>query len=108
MTVTIYQAGDRISLILEGVLDTRKSPAIRKSLLEGLLAGNRLVVDFSRVTRIDTAIVANLVEALANARRRGIDFALSAVPLPVMELLKLSRLDAIFAIEDTPCFRSAA
>ncbi|MBT3361606.1 MAG: STAS domain-containing protein [Rhodospirillales bacterium] len=103
MTVTIYRAGDQISLILEGALDMGKSPDIRNSLMEGLRAGKQLVVDFSRVTRIDSAIIANLVEALDSSRRRGINFVLSAVPASVMELLRLSRLDGLFAIQDAPC-----
>lgn len=108
MTVTTFRAGDRISLILEGALDMGKSQDIRKSLMEGLQAGNQLVVDFSGVTGIDSAIIANLVEALASSRRKGVDFVLSAVPSSVMELLRLSRLDGLFAIQDAPCAVSTA
>ncbi len=108
MTITTYRTGNQISLILEGVLDMGTSPAIRKSLMEGLRVGRQIIVDFSRVTRVDSAILANLVEALAGSRRKGIDFILSAVPASVMELLRLSRLDGMFAIQNAPCAEPTA
>ncbi|MBL6945964.1 MAG: STAS domain-containing protein [Rhodospirillales bacterium] len=107
MTVTTFRAGDQISLILEGALDMGKSPELRKSLMEGLRAGKQVVVDFSRVTRIDSAIIANLVEALDSSRRKGVDFVLSAVPSTVMELLRLSRLDGLFAIQEASFAQAA-
>jgi len=100
MTVTTQQTGSTVALVLEGTIDTAESPRMRRLLAESLRFGNRLVVDFSRVVRVDTAIIANLVEALAVARRCGAEIALAAVPPTVMTLLELCRLDGVFAIDD--------
>ena len=100
MTVVTRKTGTTIALALEGTVDRSESPRLRKLLADSLRFGNRLVVDFSRVVRVDTAIIANLVEALAVARRSGVELALAAVPPTVMTLLELSRLDSVFPIQD--------
>ena len=100
MTVVTRNTGSTVALALEGVVDTAESPRLRQLLADSLRLGKRLVVDCSRVIRVDSAIIANLVEALAVARRNGTDLALAAVPPAVMALLELSRLDGVFPIDD--------
>lgn len=96
-----HRAGS-IALVLEGVVEAADSPRLRRLLLDGLACGNRLVVDLSRTVRIDTAILATLIEALAGTRRGNGTLALRRVPPSVMALLRLARLDRVFPIDDTP------
>ena len=70
MGIRTDRHGDRTALILEGVVGAAESPRLRRLLEDGLVHGNRLVVDLSRTVRIDSAILANLIEALFRARRR--------------------------------------
>lgn len=99
MTVSTEHAEDRIALVLEGELDSAESPHLRALLIQAVAAGKRLIVDLSRASRIDSAIVANLVEALAIARRAGIDFALAPRLAPSVEaVFALSRLDRVFPV----------
>lgn len=99
MTVTTEYTEDRIALVLAGEIDVAESPRLRALLAQAVAAGERLVVDLSRASRIDSAIVANLVEALANARRAGIEFVLAPRLAPsVQAIFALSRLDRVFPI----------
>lgn len=100
MTVRTETTGTTIALTLEGNIGIAESALLRRILVESLRLGRGLIVDCSRVVRMDTAILATLVEALALARRSGVELALAAVPPAVMSLLELSRLDAVFPIHD--------
>lgn len=98
MAITADHRGEHVALVLEGVVEAPESPRLRRLLLEGLAHGNRLVVDLSRTVRIDSAILANLIEGLARARKGGGALALVDVPSTVMALLRLARLDHVFPI----------
>jgi anti-anti-sigma factor len=98
--VKIEKREQQVFLILDGVLGATDSPRLRSHLSEGLMFAKRIVVDFSKVSQIDCAIVANLVEATALARRSGIELALASVPKSVQTLFELLRLNHILAIED--------
>ncbi len=70
----------------------------RRKLLAGLASRENLLVDMSAVTEIDSAGVANLVEAHTAARKNGKGFALFHVNEPVMRVFRLVRLDQAFTI----------
>lgn len=99
MGIRTDRQADRMALILEGVVEAADSPMLRRLLLDGLARGNRLVVDLSRTVRIDSAILANLIEALVRARGGDGALALAGVPPSVMALLRLARLDQVFPID---------
>jgi len=101
MAIVAKQTGDRLALHFEGLVGANESPALRRMLIEAVRCGRRLVIDLSRTARIDSAILANLVEAFAYARKQGADFALAHVPPAVMTLLRLSRLDRVFPMGET-------
>jgi len=83
---------------LKGEIDLENSPAARKLLLGSIAEADRVLVDLSDVTYIDSSGVASLVEALQASRKRGTGFALAAASEPTRRVLELARLDKVFAI----------
>jgi anti-sigma B factor antagonist len=86
-------------LPLEGDIDLHVSPAVR----EGLNAvikkkPERIVIDLSRATYIDSAGVAALILAMQEVEAYGGKFFLSGVQEPIRSILETSRLDRIFQI----------
>lgn len=98
--IKFEQGDNQFFLVLNGVVGAAESPRIRGLLSKGFGLGKQVVIDFSHVVRIDTAIAANLVEAAAVARDSGVELALKRVPDTVLALFELLRLDQVLVIED--------
>lgn len=58
-----------------GILDWHSAPLLR-STLSSLPAGGRVLIDLSRVTRIDSAGTGELIAATVRARHRGVATAI--------------------------------
>jgi anti-sigma B factor antagonist len=84
-----------------GDVDLEHSPRAREVLLGAVARGQRLLVDLSRVSYIDSSGVASLVEAFQASRRLGQVFALVSVNTPALRVLELARLDRVFTIYAT-------
>jgi anti-sigma B factor antagonist len=90
-------------LKLEGELDLAAAPALRKRIDE--FDGESLVLDFGRVTFIDSAVLKELLRARAELSENGVALVLAGVPAPVRRLLDLTRTSELF--EDAPDVDSA-
>jgi len=88
-------------IALRGEVDLDNSPAARKLLLESIDDANRVLVDLSDVTYIDSSGVASLVEALQVSKKNDTGFALAAASEPTRRVLELARLDKVFTIYET-------
>lgn len=88
-------------IALKDEVDLENSPAARKLLLESIGNANRVLVDLSGVTYIDSSGVASLVEALQVSKKSGTGFALAAPSEPTRRVLELARLDKVFTIHET-------
>ena len=86
---------------LKGEVDLESSPAARKLLLESIGDADRVLVDLSGVTYIDSSGVASLVEALQASKKNDTGFALAAASEPTRRVLELARLDKVFTIHET-------
>jgi anti-sigma B factor antagonist len=98
---------NRCSIQLEGPVDMRTVPEIRRTLL-GRAKKNEIRemdVDLSRVTVLDTAGVAMLVEIWRGLARRDGVLRLSGLSEKAKSLIQLARLDLIFEIGDDPAGR---
>lgn len=84
-------------LHLSGDVDMHSSPRVRQSLLD-CLQQFPVLVELSAVTYMDSSGVASLVEGFQVAKKQGCEFGLAAVAKPVMNVLKLARLDGVFPI----------
>ncbi len=86
---------------LRGDVDLETSPEVRRLLLEQVGAGGPVLVDMAGVSYIDSSGIASLVEAFQTARRAGSDFGLACVSEAALRVLRLARLDTVFAIHET-------
>ncbi len=85
-------------VVLKGDVDLESSPTAREILLKSVAGTDRVLVDLSSVTYIDSSGVASLVEALQAAKRNGGGFALVAASDPTRRVLELARLDRVFTM----------
>lgn len=87
---------------LEGAVTMTTAPIIRKALLGAARKHEvrEIRIDFSRVTMLDSAGVALLVEIWRGLSRRGGTLRLTGLSAPARRLIQLARLDQIFEIRD--------
>lgn len=85
-------------VVLKGDVDLESSPTAREILLKSVAGTDRVLVDLSSVSYIDSSGVASLVEALQAAKRNGGAFALVAASDPTRRVLELARLDKVFTM----------
>jgi anti-anti-sigma factor len=95
-----YSIRDRAAgvIALEGELDIAAAPELRRRLDE--FEGQTLVLDFSRTTFIDSAVLKELLRGRAELSDRGVRLILAGVPAPVRRLMDLTRTFELF--EDAP------
>ncbi len=101
---------EQITLIeLQGEIDMYVAPNFRNKLL---LACNKeakeVVVDFSRVTFMDSSGVATLIEGLKWSKKEGKSFVLKNAGINVINSLSLTKLETVFTIipdgHNSECF----
>ena len=86
-------------LAIEGDIDLLVSPAITEALNAMIKKKpERMVIDLSRATYIDSAGVAALISAMQEVKAYGGKFFLSGVQETIRLILETSRLDRIFWI----------
>jgi anti-sigma B factor antagonist len=88
-------------VVLRGDVDLSSSPEARKLLLASIGENDKLLVDLSAVTYIDSSGIASLVEALQASKKNGKQFALAAASEPTRRVLELARLDKVFKMYAT-------
>ncbi|MEZ5465538.1 MAG: STAS domain-containing protein [Lysobacteraceae bacterium] len=87
-------------VVLSGEVDLSWSQQVRREVLDALKASDRVAVDLSSVSYIDSSGIAALVEGFQQARGKGQQFVLLSASPPVMAVLKLARLDKVFQLVD--------
>jgi anti-sigma B factor antagonist len=94
---------DRDAVIVDvvGQIDLGTSPALRKSLLESLIATDRLAINLQDVRYIDSSGIASLLEVLQEARKSKKRIILFGVTGSVLKVLQLTRLTGVFEIRET-------
>ena len=95
---TPRQTGSNV-LPLKGEIDLHVSPSVTASLNEMIdKKPERLVVDLSDVSYIDSAGLAALIEAMQKVEGYGGKFALAGLQETVRSIFEISRLDQVFQI----------
>jgi anti-sigma B factor antagonist len=84
-----------------GHIDLGTSPALRKTLLDGLKGTERLAINLAGVKYIDSSGIASLLEVLKEARNTRKQFILFGLTPAVREVLQLTRLTGVFSIQET-------
>src|SRR5215471_12141486 len=86
-------------LPLEGDIDLHVSPVVTESLNAMIKKKpDRIVIDLSRTTYIDSAGMAALILAMQEVEAYGGKFLLSGLQETIRSILETSRLDGIFRI----------
>jgi anti-sigma B factor antagonist len=91
---------DRSNVLpLKGEIDLHVSPSVTAS-LDGMIdkKPERLVVDLSDVTYIDSAGLAALIQAMQKVEAYGGKFLLAGLQETVRSIFEISRLDQVFQI----------
>lgn len=84
---------------LEGDIDLHVSPAVRESLNAMIKKKpERIVIDFSRATYIDSAGIAVLILAMQEVEVYGGKFFLSGLQETLRSIFETSRLERVFRI----------
>ena len=86
-------------LPLEGEIDLHVSPRVSAG-LAAMIDGRpqRLVVDLSKVTYIDSSGLAVLIEGMQNVEAYGGKFILAGIQENVKPIFEIARLDQVFII----------
>ena len=104
-----HQDGSSGVIVLEGEVDIYTAPRFKESMLELLDAGvQKLVVDLSGVTFIDSTALGVLIGGLRRLRDAGGEMALVVTTSPVERVLTITGLDKVFTIHDTRAAALAA
>jgi anti-sigma B factor antagonist len=82
-------------LVLEGELDLAAAPRLQARVAE-TASGRALVLDLSRTTFIDSAVLKELLQARAELAGRDVRLVLAGVTPPVRRLLDLTRTSELF------------
>jgi anti-sigma B factor antagonist len=86
-------------LPLKGEIDLHVSPSVTASLNEMIIKKpERMVVDLSDVSYIDSAGLAALIEAMQKVEGYGGSFMLAGLQETVRSIFEISRLDQVFQI----------
>ncbi len=100
MTDTVTEDSGKLVVKLTGDIDLEHASHVRELLLDCVGRAKDVVVDFTGVDYIDSSGVANLVEALHTANKQNTGFQLVSVTGQAMRVLRLARLEKVFAIHD--------
>jgi anti-sigma B factor antagonist len=91
---------DRPSVLpLKGEIDLHVYPAVTAS-LDAMIKKKpeRLVVDLSRVTYVDSTGLAAFIQAMQKVEAYGGKFSLAGLPETVRSIFEMARLDQVFKI----------
>jgi anti-sigma B factor antagonist len=84
-----------------GQIDMGTSPSLRKSLLESLTGTERVAINLTEVTYIDSSGIASLLEVLQGAQKAKKRVILFGLTPAVLYVLQLTRLTGVFEIHET-------
>ena len=93
---------DGLLVYLQGDIEFSQSPRLRTQLI-GLLdqqQPEKLIVELSTVSYMDSSGIAIIVEVLQWQRHRGHHLILVGLQSKVLSMLKITRLDQLFTIAD--------
>jgi len=86
-------------LPLEGEIDLHISPEVAES-LRTMTAKKpkQVVIDLTKVTYLDSSVLAVLIEGMQNFQEYGGKFAVAGVQESVQQIFEIARLDQVFQI----------
>ena len=99
MNIEVVDYKGKQLISLSGDIDMYSSPALRAELIgHSSMKVSVLLVDFNKVTYIDSSGIATFVEALKHMETYGGRLRLFGLPVGVKEIFSFSKLDKVFEI----------
>lgn len=89
----------RSCVTVVGEVDAHTAPDLLTALLDAVEVDPRVTVDLAAVTSMDSQGLATLLQAKQEAESRGGTLRLEAVPQPVLELLRETRMETAFTLD---------
>lgn len=91
--------GEILAILLGGNLDAATTPAFEQEVQRHLDAGySKIILDCRRLGYVSSIGIGALITLQSRLRRKGGAVKLAAILGPVMQLLRLVRLDKVFDI----------
>lgn len=99
MHAKIEPKGNMMVCRLDGEVDVNSSPDLKK-VFDKLIAKKtaKIVIDFSRVTYVDSSGLATLVEIFKNMKSYGGRMRLSGLASKIKSIFEITKLDKLFEI----------
>jgi anti-sigma B factor antagonist len=100
MNLSVRQENEASVIAIQGDIDLKHSPDVRRAILEsiGQAPGANVILDLRAVRYIDSSGVATLVEGYRKTRELNGRFILVGVSKAARELLELTKLVTLFEI----------
>ena len=98
MTITKNQEGEKLTIALQGRLDTVTSPELESELKTALDGAKELIMDFTKLEYISSAGLRVLLSAHKKMDGKGGKMTVINPRADVMEIFTMTGLDAVFGI----------
>ena len=99
MEIGIVDYKGRKVIEVSGDIDMHSSPALRTQLMSLVTQKvSPVIVDFNKVSYIDSSGIATFVEGLKGMKSYGGRLQLFGIPKGIMEIFSFSKLDKVFEI----------
>lgn len=99
MNIKTVNEDSKITLQVEGRVDTNTSPELQKNILEALKSAKELVIDFEQVPYISSAGLRALLLGQKTANSKHSEMTVTNVSPMVMQVLKAVGFDKVLKIK---------
>lgn len=96
--IKFQKTDDGFIVYATGEIDLSNSQGLRKTILAALKTNQKVLVDLSGVSYIDSSGIASLVEGLQFSKSKNKTFILTNPSKQVKAIMELARLDKVFTI----------
>ena len=90
MTITKMQYNGKITLAIEGRLDTNTAPQLQEAIASAFDEGKNVELDFSLLVYVSSAGLRVLLIGMKSAKAKGADFTITGVSAEIMEVLEMT------------------
>ncbi|MEI8344713.1 MAG: STAS domain-containing protein [Candidatus Omnitrophota bacterium] len=99
--VEIRQSGETLTLKISGVFNKSTTPQIQQccKLLDKKLMVKKVVLDFDRVSEVDTSAFACIIGFMKQHLNSGAQIYVSRLKDPAKELLRILKIEKIVRVE---------
>jgi anti-anti-sigma factor len=98
LTINKIPENDKLTLSLEGRLDTITAPKLQGELIPAFDAANEIMLDFTRVAYVSSAGLRVLLMAQKTAKAKSADLTLCGVSEEIMEVFDMTGFSDMLTI----------